>query len=589
MTLSFQARIVLFFSMLLITVQGLTVAAVSWVSKANVTEQLNQILLSDAHIFDRLLMERSERVASEARLLAADFGFKSVVAAPDPATQRSALENLVYRIHGHLGFFVGLDGRITAATRSSEEGRAFFFPEALLHAEEQGKSVFFGHYDNKLYEWAVVPVLAPVPVGSIAIALTADQHLLEQLLRLAPTHLDISLIEQNPQGVRIMASSLTEPLRERLSAQLSLHGIRDDRHKQQLHFGDTQFVTQVQRLPSATSDSSLFALLQVDLAEALQPYTVLYYTVAGLLLIGLVGSLIGGYFIARRVAHPVRMLVDANTRMLAGEFAEPLQLQHDVELRRLAETFNRAGQLAAELNELKQQDQQRRELVANVSHDIRSPLTTLHAYLETLRKTDNLRSPEHQHYLDVAVSQSEKVGRLAQALFDLAKLECAAQSLHREPFGMSDLIQDITQKFSLRANQAGVMLTSYLPPGLPWVNADISLVERVMTNLIDNALKHTPKGGAVKVALERHQDNLRIIVIDSGAGIAAEHLPTLFDRDSTLRRISGSTSGGLGLIIVGKILALHGSSIQVESVPQQGSRFWFDLPMAQSTSLQRGF
>jgi signal transduction histidine kinase len=112
--------------------------------------------------------------------------------------------------------------------------------------------------------------------------------------------------------------------------------------------------------------------------------------------------------------------------------------------------------------------------------------------------------------------------------------------------------------------------------------ADIGLVERVLTNLIDNALRHTSAGGAVGIAVEPEAERLWISVTDTGVGIAPEHLPRLFDRDSSLRRASGNGASGLGLIIVGKIVSLHGSRIQVDSVVNKGSTFRFDLPIARA-------
>jgi signal transduction histidine kinase len=289
--------------------------------------------------------------------------------------------------------------------------------------------------------------------------------------------------------------------------------------------------------------------------------------------------LLGGYLIARRVAKPVRALVSATEQIFEGTFkAPPLTNQHD-ELGLLANTFARAARLATEFQDLKRQDQQRREMVANVSHDLRTPLTSLHGYLQTIHnKADGLPKEERQRYLEVAVRQSEKIGRLAEELFEVAKLECDATLLQCEPFCLPDLIQDLLQKFMLIAQQSDVRLFVDLQAELPWAMTDISLVERVLTNLIDNAIRHTASGGEIRTSVTLEGDRLFVSVADTGAGIAPEYLPKLFDSDSLFSRFRGKRSGGLGLIIVGKILALHGSTVQVDSALAQGTRIWFDLP-----------
>jgi signal transduction histidine kinase len=444
--LNFQSRLVLFFSVLLVTVQAMTLAVVSWVSRANVMEQLNETLFADERVFSRLLLERSERIANETRLLAADFGFKSTLAANDPATLNSALENLVYRIHGQQGFFIGPEGDIVATTSGRHQGAGFFFPDALQQADAEGRMVFFGTLEDRLYEWAVVPVLAPVPIGSIAIALAADRGLLQHLMRLAPANLDVSLVERSGQGQRIVASSLPQDLQPRLDAYLLRSDFQASRRRNIVRLGARRFITQVQTLPTAHPDQALIALLQIDLEDALQPYAVLFYTVLALLLVGLAATLCGGFFIARTMARPVRMLAGATERLLDGHFDGPITLDRQDEFGRLAETFNRAGRLAAELSDLKRQDQQRRELVADVSHDLRTPLTSLHGYLETMRqRAEGLAPEERQLYLDVAVRQSAKLGRLTQELFELARLECADDGIRSEPFGLAELIQDVIQ------------------------------------------------------------------------------------------------------------------------------------------------
>ena len=180
-----------------------------------------------------------------------------------------------------------------------------------------------------------------------------------------------------------------------------------------------------------------------------------------------------------------------------------------------------AQRLGEQWQQLRQQDLQRRELVANISHDLRTPLSTLHGYLETMALKEATLSPdERRRYLGIALAQSAKVGRLARALFELARLEHGEVRLEWEVFALPELLQDVLQKFELAAQARGQHLHADFPPGLPLVRADLGLVERVLTNLLDNALRHAPEGGEVRVQLRAIEGSVEVSVADAGPGVA---------------------------------------------------------------------
>jgi len=233
--------------------------------------------------------------------------------------------------------------------------------------------------------------------------------------------------------------------------------------------------------------------------------------------------------------------------------------------------------IAEQWRELTRQDQQRRELVANISHDLRTPLTSLHGYLETLRVKDGLLTQAERHrYLDIALDQSRKVGVLAQALFELARLESGLVQPERETFALPDLVQDVVQKFELAAEARGQQLHTEIPPALPQVHADIAMIERVLTNLLDNAIRHNPPGTRITVALAAAGNGVRIDIRDTGAGIPEVLRPRLFKRIPAWGR-KAQESGGLGLIIVQRMLALHGSDIRLVENDGPGTVFRFRL------------
>lgn len=253
------------------------------------------------------------------------------------------------------------------------------------------------------------------------------------------------------------------------------------------------------------------------------------------------------------------------------------------EIGQLAAAFTRmAERIAAQMRQIKAQDEQRRDMVANVSHDLRTPLTSLQGYLETiLRKSDQLTEEDKRRYLHVAVRQSRRVAQLAEELFELARLECEEVSPALERFSLPELAQDVVQKFELAAAGKQVRVAALPTPEIPLVLGDIGMIERVLGNLLDNALRHTPEGGEVRIELSIGQPGEVVVrVADTGSGIAEEHLPGLFERGSPLRQSPAKGRGGLGLLISKRILQLHGSAIEAGSEPGGGAVFAFSLPVS---------
>ena len=239
------------------------------------------------------------------------------------------------------------------------------------------------------------------------------------------------------------------------------------------------------------------------------------------------------------------------------------------------------GRLQAQMQELRRQDELRRELIANISHDLRTPLTSMQGYLETLARMDaRLDAHERRTYLDVAVRQSHRVAHLAQQLFDLARLECEETRPQPEAFSICELAQDIVQKFALGAQRRSISLTASAgDSGALQVWADIGMIERAISNLVDNALRHTPEHGAVRVDTSRALHGVEVRVVDTGQGIAEEQLPGLLERGSSLRQMAVRRGGGLGLLIVKRILALHGSRVHAVSRVGEGTAISFVLPL----------
>lgn len=299
----------------------------------------------------------------------------------------------------------------------------------------------------------------------------------------------------------------------------------------------------------------------------------------------LCGALVAGLLVFRGITRRINRLAEQVESFMPAEAGcEGAQSDGGKdEIGRLQASFSRmSATIARQIDELKRQDTLRRELIANVSHDLRTPLTALHNYLETLQvHADRLTDDARADFLGRAVRQSQGVARLAQQLFELARLECEESPPEPEDFCINELLQDIRHKMAFAAEAAGVALDAGAAGDCLKVHADIGLIERVLTNLIDNALRSTPRGGTVRLGARQTGDTVEIDVVDSGHGIAPALLPTLFARTSPLRSHGNDPSrGGLGLLIVHRILALHRTAIDVDSAPGRGTHFRFVLPAA---------
>lgn len=254
------------------------------------------------------------------------------------------------------------------------------------------------------------------------------------------------------------------------------------------------------------------------------------------------------------------------------------------EIDRLSETFGRmALRIREQMDRLRSTDELRRDLVANVSHDLRTPLATLQGCIETaLLKEETLGPEERRDYLRLALRHCRRLDRLVHDLFELARLDAIDTVPQPEAFPLAELVQDVVQKFRLAGAQRGVTVAARVSERLPFVRADIALVERVLENLIENALRHTPDGGRVEVRLDLLGERIRVQVRDTGCGIAQGELPRIFERSYQVdkSRSAGAETSGLGLTIVKRILDLHDSPIEVRSMVNQGTTFEFGLPVA---------
>ncbi len=286
-----------------------------------------------------------------------------------------------------------------------------------------------------------------------------------------------------------------------------------------------------------------------------------------------------------RLARPARpwLAAMAPAGTVAPSGSVPFMAGSD-EISALSRSFHGLSQrLASQHDQQQRQAVAHREVIANVAHDLRTPLTALHGHLEALRAgaPEPARAALH---LDIALAQSDKLRHLTQQLFELATLQSMDQVLHGERFRLDELVADAVQKFSLLAVPSRVALAG-AAPGAVEMQGDLHLIERALTNLIDNAVRHNPVAQAVQVSLLCTEREVSVLVEDSGPGLPAE-LRRRLDagasvRDPSVRRHAGGGMGGLGLAIAQRIATLHGGRLHTLPSPLGGTRLCLALPLLQ--------
>ncbi|WP_455383655.1 ATP-binding protein [Salinispira pacifica] len=297
---------------------------------------------------------------------------------------------------------------------------------------------------------------------------------------------------------------------------------------------------------------------------------------------------IGGLFLFALLTRRLRSLTRAAEAFEQGDLSRRVQGGTADELDRLGTSFNHMAEtIAADIDRMKQIDKLRRDLVANVSHDLRSPLASIRGYIETILMKDESLTPEElRSYLDITLRNTRTLERLVQELFDLSRLENTDYRPNFEQVSMPELLQDVVLKLSATAERRGVEIRPIYARNIPLVRADIALIERVLTNLLENAVRYTPSGGKVTVELSRQGDRVEVAVSDTGCGIDSTDLPYVFDRFYRAERSrvrtadQTGTGSGLGLAIAKRIIELHGGEIAVTSRVNAGSRFSFELVCA---------
>lgn len=429
------------------------------------------------------------------------------------------------------------------------------------------------------------------------------QHLARETMMINPT-VEVYLLD--PQG-NILGHALenSSVVREKVDLQPVLRFLSGE--EQRPLRGDDPRNLELSKIFSAAvveADTGLEGYLYVILGG--QKYDMLADQVGDTYVFGialaailavLVVTLATGLFFFRSITLRLRALSGA-----VEKYAEDgsTQLLNDIEVSSsedevgmLIRSFTTmAEHIENQFQQLNEVDNQRRDLIANISHDLRTPLASMQGFVETLLLKDaDLSSEERIRFLNIARKHGIQLTALVSDLFELAKLDANATELKMENFSLLDLVHDIAQEFQLVAQDKGVELIVDTPEFAPLVYADIGLMQRALQNLVANAIRYTPTGGKVRFLVAKENNLLKVSISDTGTGVAPAVLPHIFERfyrgqqntaHSTVTEAAEQvrSSAGLGLAIVKRILDLHTITIEVKSKLSEGTRFSFSVPVA---------
>src|SRR5687768_5600217 len=292
-------------------------------------------------------------------------------------------------------------------------------------------------------------------------------------------------------------------------------------------------------------------------------------------------AMILGYFLSSTVTERIDLLKGAAEKLSQGDLQIRVAVQGRDEVSSLAVTFNQmAEQLHAADQKQRELEGLRRDLIAWVSHDLQTPLTSMRAILEAL--SDGIvDDPETiKRYLNTAQRDVRSLSALIDDLFQMAQLDAGGFPLHRTPASLNDLVSDTLESFTQLAKQQNITLEGQVESDVDPVFMDTQTIGRVLNNLISNALRHTPPEGRVSVWVRRTGPRVEVTVSDTGEGIRAEDIPHIFERfyRGEKSRNRGTGGAGLGLAIARGIVRAHGGDIWIESKVGKGTQFTFHIP-----------
>lgn len=278
-------------------------------------------------------------------------------------------------------------------------------------------------------------------------------------------------------------------------------------------------------------------------------------------------------FISKRISKPITSVTNTAKQFAAGDYSVDFKGEGYREVEELSNVLNNAK------NEISKVSNLRKDLIANISHDLRTPLTMVKAYAEMIRDLSGDNPQKRKEHVQIIIDESDRLSALVDNLLELSKLESGNMELELTDFSIVDKLNDCMTRYSLLIEQNGYDI-KYEPDEDRIITADMQKLDQVIYNFINNAINYTGEEKIIRIKQINKPDCVRIEVVDNGSGISKEMLPLVFDRyyrDAKVKRAVVGT--GLGLSICKEILKKHGFAFGVSSVEGEGSTFWFEAPV----------
>jgi signal transduction histidine kinase len=297
---------------------------------------------------------------------------------------------------------------------------------------------------------------------------------------------------------------------------------------------------------------------------------ILQATIATWIFAGIIAALV-----ARSIAKPIQKVTAGANAIADGEYHQRVDASGPYEVKRLATDFNRMAERVQESQRIE------RDLLINVSHELKTPLTSIKGFAQAIMDGTVNDKDTTQHVAQVIFDESERLSRLVNSLLDSTRIETGNAPMNIQTVDMNEIVRMSLTKFELRAKEAKLIMTAHYG-AVPTIQADGDRLAQVMTNLIDNAIKHTPQNGKIIIrtsTVPNCNNKIEVSVHDNGNGIPSKDLPRIFDRFYQVdkSRVAGANGNGLGLAISKQIIEAHGGQIGVNSVESEGTTIWFRL------------
>jgi two-component system phosphate regulon sensor histidine kinase PhoR len=382
-------------------------------------------------------------------------------------------------------------------------------------------------------------------------------------------------------GESAMAMEQMDDHKDRLEVKRAIQeGIGESKR-----FSDTLSYNMKYVAVSVKEDNSLIAIIRLamPLKEMESQFRIIYKVVMTGGLIAIVFVLITGFFLSRNLINPISEIKEAAQSMAQGDFSKRISLNGDDELGILARSLNSmADKLQLRLNDMKKLDNMRSDFVANVSHELKTPLTSIKGFIETLEGGALDDRENAIRFLAIIKKHAEGLSNITDDLLKLSELETGKDRIERADFNLKNLVAEVVHRYDNVLAEKSFKLEQEFNGNDFQIKADRLKVEHILVNLLDNSMKYTGEGGSIKIFLFGQPDYFEISVEDNGIGIPDEHIDRIFERfyrvDMARSRKLGGT--GLGLSIVKHAVLLHGGNVQIESRECKGTKVTVTLPRA---------